>query len=48
VTSAIANNEPDEDEKVEAPAATRRVQKIAETPVAPARRTEPKYKIITE
>lgn len=49
VTSAITNNEPDEDEKVEAPAATRRVRKEeTETPTAPARRTEPKYKVIEE
>ena len=50
VTSAITNNEPDADEAVEAPAATRRVQKDtpSEAPVAPARRTEPKYKVIEE
>lgn len=50
VTSAITNNEPDADEVVEAPAATRRVQKDtpSETPTAPARRTEPKYKVIEE
>ena len=47
VTSAIANNAPDEDEAVETPAATRRVQKD-ETPAAPARRAESKYKVIEE
>lgn len=48
VTAAIENAKPDEDEeKVEAPAATRRVQKQAVTPEAPARRTEGKYKIVT-
>ena len=48
VTSAIENNKPDEDEKVEAPAATRRVQRntSTETPTAPALRTESKYKVI--
>lgn len=47
VTLAIANSAPDEDEaKVEAPTATRRVQ--VETPAAPARRTEPKYTIIED
>ena len=47
VTAAIENAKPDEDEeKVEAPAATRRVQKQAVTPEAPARRTEGKYKIV--
>jgi hypothetical protein len=48
VTSAITNNEPDPDEVVEAPAATRRVQRntSTETPTAPARRTESKYKVI--
>jgi hypothetical protein len=50
VTSAITNSEPDPDEVVEAPAATRRVQReeTPETPVAPARRTAPKYKVIEE
>ena len=50
VTSAITNSEPDPDEVVEAPAATRRVQReeAPETPVAPARRTAPKYKVIEE
>ena len=50
VTSAIANNEPDEDEAVEAPAATRRVQKEVPTVTqeAPTRRTESKYKVIEE
>jgi hypothetical protein len=50
VTSAIANSEPDPDETVEAPAATRRVQRedAPETPVAPTRRTAPKYKVIEE
>ena len=54
VTSAIANSAPDEDDVVEAPAATRRVRResSAETPVAPTRRvennqsTESKYKVI--
>ena len=50
VTSAIANNEPDEDEKVEAPAATRRVRReeVSETPNAPVRRTESRYKVIED
>jgi len=49
VNAAIENNAPDEDEvQAEAPAATRRVQKISETPDAPARRTESRYKIIEE
>lgn len=50
VTAAIDNNAPDEDEvQAEAPAATRRVQKnISETPNAPARRTESRYKIIED
>ena len=50
VTSAIANNAPDEDDVVEAPAATRRVQKSvpSDTPEAPARRTESRYKVIEE
>ena len=50
VTSAITNSEPDPDEVVEAPAATRRVQReeTLETPFAPARRTAPKYKVIEE
>lgn len=50
VTSAIANNAPDEDEKVEAPAATRRVRReeVSETPNAPVRRTESRYKVIEE
>jgi hypothetical protein len=50
VTSAITNSEPDPDEVVEAPAATRRVQReeTPETPVAPARRAAPKYKVIEE
>ena len=45
VTAAIDNSKPDEDEEqVEAPAATRRVQKA---PEAPARRTDGgKYKIV--
>ena len=48
VTSAITNNEPEAGDEVEAPAATRRVRKDnpAETPTAPARRTESKYKIV--
>lgn len=48
VTAAIENSKPDEDEeKVEAPTATRRVQKDSEAPVAPARRTEaPRYKVV--
>ena len=50
VTSAITNGAPDEDDVVEAPAATRRVRReeAPETPVAPARRTESKYKVIEE
>lgn len=50
VTSAITNGAPDADDVVEAPAATRRVRKeeTSETPVAPARRTESKYKVIEE
>ena len=50
VTSAIANNEPDEDDKVEAPAATRRVRRddVSETPNAPVRRTESRYKVIED
>ena len=52
VTSAIANSEPDPDEVVEVPAATRRVRReetTPETPVAPARRAQaPKYKVIEE
>lgn len=50
VTSAITNSEPDPDEVVEAPAATRRVQReeTLETPVAPSRRAAPKYKVIEE
>ena len=50
VTSAIANNAPDEDEKVEAPAAARRVRKeeVSETPNAPVRRTESRYKVIED
>ena len=50
VTSAITNGTPDEDDVVEAPAATRRVRReeTPETPVAPARRTESKYKVIEE
>jgi len=47
VTAAIENARPDEDEEeVEAPAATRRVQKPTVTPKAPARRTEGKDKIV--
>ena len=47
VTSAIENNAPDADAaSAEAPAATRRVQKNSETPDAPERRTESRYKII--
>ena len=49
VTSAIENNSPDEDEvQAEVPATTRRVQKVSDTPDAPARRTESRYKIIEE
>ena len=50
VTSAITNGAPDEDDVVEAPAVTRRVRReeTPETPVAPARRTESKYKVIEE
>ena len=50
VTSAITNGAPDADDVVEAPAATRRVRReeAPETPTAPARRTESKYKIIEE
>lgn len=50
VTAAIENSKPDDDEeKAEAPAATRRVQPAAETPVAPTRRTEePKYKVVSD
>ena len=50
VTSAITNGAPDADDVVEAPAATRRVRReeAPETPIAPARRTESKYKVIEE
>lgn len=49
VTAAIENSKPDEDEeKVEAPAATRRVRRESETQDAPARRTEPKYKVVNK
>ena len=49
VASAIENSKPDADEVVEAPAATRRVRKEdTETPTAPARRTEPRYKVIED
>ena len=48
VTAAIENMKPDEDEeKAEAPAATRRVQKKSETPEAPARRTENRYVVVS-
>ena len=48
VTAAIENSKPDADEKVEAPTAARRVRReeAPETPVAPTRRTESKYKVI--
>jgi hypothetical protein len=47
VTAAIENNTPDEDEVVaDTSTPTRRVQKDAETPAIPTRRTESKYKII--
>ena len=55
VTSAIENAKPDADEeRVEAPAATRRVQKNTETPEAPTCRTDgpataPKqYKVVSK
>ena len=50
VTAAIANSAPDEDDVVEAPAATRRVQKnvSSDEPSAPVRRTEGKYTVIEE
>ena len=45
VTAAIENAKPDEDdEQVEAPAATRRVK---QTPEAPARRTSGNYELVT-
>lgn len=48
VTAAIENVKPDEDEeKAEAPAATRRVQKNSETSTAPTRRTENRYKVVS-
>lgn len=49
VTAAIENSKPDEEDevKVEAPTATRRVQKNSEAPTAPARRTDGnKYKVV--
>lgn len=47
VTAAIENAKPEEgEEKVEAQAATRRVQKTSVTQDAPARRTEAKYKVV--
>ena len=52
VTAAIENSKPDEDEvQVKAPAATRRVQKTSETPLAPTRRTEapaPKQYVVVD
>ena len=48
VTAAIENSTVDiDEEKVEAPAATRRVRSSTETPVAPARRTPAKYEVVT-
>lgn len=48
VTAAIENSKPDEDEeKVEAPAATRRVKPTAETQEAPTRRTSGNYVIVS-